>query len=523
MCSRRNPSRGDDGGDREQRQVKRPEFPAQLSRFRLVPCQARVHARAALRHLIPALYNRLVLALALLAAFQFQYEAPELVNAVYNLACLTGKIACSQPIYRKFWEDTLHVTPNDGAQFDKFSDILLRAEKAAPDYPHVQLLPNYTSYYPSLKVRRDLLIIALDGPSPEAVEKRAASLVGPQDAAALKAAIEHTIRRLHDWYAVNSSSASQSAKGIRAHLDKRTSLMQDAARFTEAKFASPRILVHALPSPAPAGDDATATVIGNHVTIEITNRMEGEGIASIVLHELTHALYDSADWSVHREVIHQFVSQDGAAIPAVYSLLNEAIATSVQLISQDAQPTDDRDVYRHPYIPRAARATVPVLKSAMAQHKTIRQGFVPEYVAAMQKELGGEAKTIRFELLSAALFASDANATARDAFLQQFRTLASVQTPEEAKHFEMMPQVRLVTYDEADRLASIPEVASLKKNRAFLYQFPGGQKWRHEFVFAGRDLAALTELINAVGKSTISPSGSILFTIEETAPAPAAK
>lgn len=458
----------------------------------------------------------LVVAL-LTASLQFQYEASEFTNAVYHVSCLTGRLQCSNPVYTKFWNEVMHATPQDGERFDKWSAIFDRAEKAAAKAPPAEFLPNYSSFYPSLRIRERLVTAAIEAGSPERFRRGAEAIVGAVDAAALADVLAHTMRRLHGWYLENGPAAKARLKLVRARLSRsRTApLIDSVATFVKADFPSRSVWLHAVPSPAPKQTDASAACVGNHFIIEITDEMNAEGMASIALHELTHALYASARQSDHLNLMGQFAATKHPAAPALYGLLNEALATGIQLALDQRKNVDDKDVYRHPYIPRIGRSTMPLLNRAIEQRTTMLDDFVASYIDAAEKELKAEIGTPRFQLLTAGVLASDKNKSAQDSFFQVFRVVGGVTSEAELDNYSSLPAVRLITYDQQDvHLSTVSGLSELTKHRGFAYRMAAAQAKRPVYILAGRDTEALVAVVKELAKISNAPAHGLLFKLE---------
>ena len=94
-----------------------------------------------------------LLALIVAAPLHLHFDASEFANAVYHVACLTGRLACTQAVYAKFWNETYNVTREDGLRFDEFRKIFEALENEAGKSQPAPFLPNYLSYFPSLRAR----------------------------------------------------------------------------------------------------------------------------------------------------------------------------------------------------------------------------------------------------------------------------------------------------------------------------------------------------------------------------------
>ncbi|HMF76473.1 MAG TPA: hypothetical protein VK604_12490, partial [Bryobacteraceae bacterium] len=215
-----------------------------------------------------------MLALALLASISlhFHYDASEFTNAVYHVSCLTGRVPCTNSVFTRFWNDEFHVTRDDGAQLDAWLEIFRKLESAAPAPASAPLLPNYASYYPSMKLRHSIIAAAVESRSSEDFRRRAAKLTNPSDAARLSQVLQHFQRRLHPWWlATGRHSVKTHIRQVRREMraSELMPLASQVAAFTEANLPTRDIYIHAIPGPFPTSKEAAATVIANHFFVEI--------------------------------------------------------------------------------------------------------------------------------------------------------------------------------------------------------------------------------------------------------------
>ena len=157
------------------------------------------------------------------------------------------------------------------------------------------------------------------------------------------------------------------------------------------------VYMHVVPSPDVGNDDASGTVIRNHFFMELVpppgsdsaaSRRAAKMVVGVAVHELAHALYDSAPVTVHLALMRQFVVASDHGGPSMYAFVNEAIATAVSGMVADLASEDDSDdggEDRHPYIPRLGRAATEPLRMALATSKTMNDGFVDDYVRPRER------------------------------------------------------------------------------------------------------------------------------------------
>jgi hypothetical protein len=358
----------------------------------------------------------MILAAALFAApLVFHTDASEFANVVYNVACLTQQISCTSEKYERFWKDELHWTVADQRELGKWKEIVRDAERRALPAAPAPLLPNYLSYYPGLRQRQAIIAAALDAGSPRAFGARAGRLVPAADARALAAVLSHFQQRLHPWWQRTGRARVAAVRDVeRALTPARRDLARRTAAFVHAAPEFTTAFMHVVPSPDVSNDDASGTALRNHFFMELVppdgdtepDADLGEGIVSVGLHELTHAFYDSAPIEVHRQLMQQFIDSPEALAPSFYTFLNEAIATAIQEMADD-QPRSERGGYQQAYIPRLGHSSVPLIRDAMRNGKTISDGFVHAYLRNGREVLNGDADTLRFALSSCALIASE--------------------------------------------------------------------------------------------------------------------
>ena len=75
--------------------------------------------------------------------------------------------------------------------------------------------------------------------------------------------------------------------------------------------------------PPPGPDDAAKRIV------------RGKMVVGVAVHELVHALYDSAPVGMHLSVMRQFVAASDPGAASMYAFVNEAIATAVAAMVSD--------------------------------------------------------------------------------------------------------------------------------------------------------------------------------------------
>jgi len=461
----------------------------------------------------------LEVALAAALPLAFAFDGAEHVNATYTVSCLAGHIACSRDLYDRLWHTELHWSDEDQRELDRWTQVIERAEHASPAIEPAPLLPNFQSYYPSVRARMAIVAAVSGAGSSGRVAAAAQGLVPAEDGAALQRVLQHFERRLRPWWrstgaAVVARHIEQVRRGMTAeHLHTSAAV----SSFMGARLPDARVFVHAVPSPAPAGDESAATVVQQHFFVEVVARDIARETIWKAMHELTHAYYDAAPAAVHTTLMRQFVASTEPSAPAFYTYFNEAIATAVQFVvlERDGEPLgSEEDGYRHPYIPRLARALLPVVRRVLAAGGSITQGVVEAYLAAGRASLGDRASSPAFTLASAALIGNDAHQPAITKFRRAFNVWFTVGTVDEWRKFEELSGVFFVTYpDLPPDLPTIPDLDQASRHRAFAFTARHHSKSR-VIVLAGRDAAAVAELVDRLAPVTSWPNDGVFLVID---------
>jgi len=236
----------------------------------------------------------------------------------------------------------------------------------------------------------------------------------------------------------------------------------------------------------------------------------------VSMHELTHYLYEAAPAGKHLALMQQFVQTDVPSASALYALLNEALAVSVQGIVAEFRPkshegTSDDDGYRHPFIPRLGRSTVSVLTTSLANGSTLSEpGFSKAYVREAIRELGADVTNPKFFLTAAAILPTDKASGAYEVFLQEFQPVSFIRS-DQFRLFPHLNLVFLVAYDVLGGLSSsYPALASRADKRGFAYMDSRDGK-ASVCILAGADADAIADVVREFAKlKSVTSSGFVL-------------
>lgn len=435
-----------------------------------------------------------LLALLALAPLQFHVDAPEYVNAVYNVGCLAERIACTKQVYLKFWSETLKTTREDSAKLDEFRTIFGQLEGSAGKIQPAPFLPNYRSDFPGSWIRVRLMAALLESKSPPEARRRAAAIASPRQADRLSKILEHFEKRLHPWWvATGKGIAQRGVKGVERQMAQLglPRLAGEVAAFFELRDTARDLYLHAVPSPDYAGKEASAYPTLNHFCVELTEEINMDTMASVALHELTHSLYELAPSARKLVLMRQFVDSSDAASQPLYMYLNEAVASGVQQLLQERNGKKGEVSYHELFIPRLSQAAAPLIRQAIERKTSLFDGFAGPYIDAGRRVLGADADKARFKFSSAALLGSK---PLRALFLEQFPLLSSVDSKEDHALFAELNEVRLATFRDAGSLPKeIEGLEEKMRGRGFAYVRRRSEKSLALYLI-GRDEAAVGDL-----------------------------
>jgi hypothetical protein len=453
--------------------------------------------------------------LAIAPTFHFQVDAAEFPNAVYHLGCLSNRTPCTKSEVEKFWHTDLHWTADDQHHLDTWTKTLDAIAARQPQPQEIPFLPNTPSYFPEMTAVRRILTAGLDSRSPADFRKRAATLASPTEIAAIAAALQHFERRLRPWWKSQGAryaaalrrplQAVLDAPGVSAEADR-------IARFMESEITRREFHIDLIPRNEPKSDAAIATPVGNHLILEVTDAARPKEALPLVMHELTHVLYDLAPLRLHQKLINDFVASSEPQSQALYAILNEGIATGVQIhLLHDSKSGEDE--YRDPFIPRIGRAVAPALGQALENGPTLFHGFLETYLQASAAEMKEELASPRFILISAIRITVGNLVEAEQACNTYLKTYWTASFDQRARYPEVNLLV-LLPYAHLDAVSdNWPEIIPLSKaHRGYVFSAPRNTK-AHWYVLAGQDDATIAELVKRLAAiRTKAPEGLILTT-----------
>src|SRR6202000_772813 len=106
-------------------------------------------------------------------------------------------------------------------------------------------------------------------------------------------------------------------------------------------------------------------------------------------------------------LMRQFVESGDLSANPFYMYLNEAMATAVELVFSGRNGRTVEEPYTDAYIRRRGKAVVPLLRTALAQRKSLYDGFTAPYLAASRAALGEESDGVQFRYSCMALLGTE--------------------------------------------------------------------------------------------------------------------
>jgi hypothetical protein len=454
----------------------------------------------------------LLFAIAAALPLHFHVDATEFANTVYQTTCVTGRITCSRAIYHRFWDEKYHATEEDHAKFQEFGAIFDELESTAPQPPPTPFLSNDFSYVPRLKIRNSWVAAALASKSPADFRKRATALGKPQQAEKLAAILAYFQGRLHPWWvATGLPILKDRFPGIEKSLRTQhvPELAIEVAAFLEASPTSRDYYLHTVPNPEYDGDEGNGTMVLNQFALEVSHRIKPDDLGWIAIHEFTHSAYEQAPQPRKDALMQQFVDSGDAAAQPLYLYLNEAMATAVELLLAERNGKTIEEPYTELYIPRLAKAALPLLRTALQDRKTLYDGFTAPYLAAGRAALGAEADGLQFRYSCVALLADP---DVRNAFLDRLPLRYFVDSRETWDRYSHLDGILILRYDQIHFDGNDAGLQSLmEKHRGIVYI---RHDERNTVFMLARDNATLDQLGKLWAESKEPAHEGLIFTIE---------
>ena len=456
----------------------------------------------------------LILALFVALPVQIEPDSGLFSNAFYHVACLAEAIDCSKADFSRFWQEELGWNDTDNEALDGFKSVLADVVEDAPEHEPVPFPPNFPGYYPGMRAQASLLSAVLESGSATEIRAFVGDSVSSSDQEKLASAFGHFVARLRPWWESKSKiwlQAHQRSALEQIEESGLGDLMNKMGEFLAARVSQIGLHIIHLPESA---NGSRATIIDNHVFVETDPNDDPTNSVWKVLHEMTHVLYDRGPPERHRELITQFIQSEPPHAMSLYVLLNEAVATGLQLMVFDRLQIQMENFYSDPLVATVAQSAKPLLVEALSGGSTLYEGFSHRYIRVASEDLGHSIHSPRFILAGTVLLGMESYPQSAGAFLRGIAPRLMWDSEDGALAFPEVNVVRLLTHDEIDLLR--PRLAldeSFLRHRAFVYLQPSTSK-RKVFWISGRDEGSLTEAVGAFVQLQDASSVGRLVTIE---------
>jgi hypothetical protein len=355
----------------------------------------------------PAVRN-LLFALALLLPAQLQalgdgpaflVQVSPIANLVYQLDCLSGSIHCSQGAYMQLWKSDLRWNEGDQTELEKWKQIRSKYRgQLVLQEPKPASLALPWNGEEGVQLDEKFLIAAFHANDLSSLRNEWEALVDPADLLVLEQVITHFQPRFELWWKRDASAESERMRQkMQMVLRGRAieSTVGTFAHFYGANIpAGYPIYFNLIFRPANGDTHTQGTEMENHAVVEFLPGEDVNKRLTVVLHELCHFLYSSAQPAQKQQLTREFAESPDPAAMAGWALLNESLATALGngIASQQLRPAafetelhTKLSFYNDIAIDSAAKALLPFLQGWMAHGKTLYdQGFVQEYLSELR-------------------------------------------------------------------------------------------------------------------------------------------
>jgi hypothetical protein len=404
-------------------------------------------------------------------------RATAITNLTWQLDTLAGRTNTEPKDYEDLWRNDLAWTSADARQLNAWRKLWERHRRERSSDPQAMQAAyalNFARASASVPLDYQYRIAAANAADLDALTAAYTKLCGKACASRFIRILRHFEPRFTKWWTTEGLPTSRATiDHLHRLLDTANvgPLWESALRFTAGKAATPQLItLNVIVHPKQYLTNMTATVMEDHMLLEAVDDPEfADRQLPIVVHEMTHHFYEIAPLPDHLRLVERFAQRPEPYSLSAYSVLNEALAISVQFLlekriltaAQYAEATaKDEDIYGDPFIAQAGRAAMPIVEEMMARGQTLfNDDFVERYVSALGNALGPKTASPRFVVSSRVLIADRRNDKARDQFTRSVRGIWSDDTWTSLKKFPDMSAVVLLTK------RSLP---SLRKNHSTL-------------------------------------------------------
>ncbi len=311
------------------------------------------------------------------------FRAGAVGNLAWQLDTLSGHSNTKAKDYTDLWRHDLAWSSEDAQQLERWSVLHSRYRGAKTEnrngkspYP-----PNYGRFY-GTAVSRDAAfrIAALDAPDLATLRSKYEELCGRACAGRFVGILRHFWPRFSDWW---QHEGLTTASKLVPQIVSKTSdsdlgnVCQSAIALTNAQVpARATVALDLAIHPKKYLTNTTATVLEGHLLIEVVDDPKiGAPPLATAIHEFTHHFYDLAPRPDHVRLIERFLQRPEPYSMAAYSILNEVVAASVQLLAEKKSrsledfngfASKDDNIYFDPFISKVVRLTSPLIEQRIA-------------------------------------------------------------------------------------------------------------------------------------------------------------
>lgn len=412
---------------------------------------------------------RRVAALLLLAAAcpgavpKLRFIASEIANLTFELDAMAGLSPADGEAYRALWSRELRWDREDDWQLDRWKRARRLPEEESPLAP-VAWPPNYPSYYGrALGVDGEVRIAGLRARSADDYGKQLRRLTGRDGADALVSVVRHFAPRFHEFWEREGRRLTEPRAREFEQLSTQNAIPELARQLAAFTGASPKELrFYLIAHPARFGRQAMATMTRGHAPVELLDDELPRERLSVIVHEMTHDLYDRAPAGRQLALIEEFRRRPQPWRMAAYSYLNEALATAAQVLVERRLRSDadfvrwaanPENIYSQPWIAALGAATHPLLERFLRDGRGLFDGFAGSYLVAAERALGGRLEHPHFRLASRVVLMENRRLrSAARRLRERVPSIAEMSGWQELARFPEAPVVLLTLDEERDAL-----------------------------------------------------------------------
>ncbi len=456
-----------------------------------------------------------------------QIRAGAVGNLAWQLDTLIGRTNTAPKDYEDLWRKDLEWGAEDARMLGKWSALHARHRRARTAiHGRAVYPPNYARFYGSATGRDYAFrIAAAEAEDFERLRERYAALCGERCAGEFIDVLRHFWPRFKGWWEKEGLTTAQRFVPEMAGLMTKHGLgelCETAARVTASRVPARHVLgIDVMVHPKAYLTNMSATVMENHVLTELTEDEKVGGVRMpLLIHELTHHLYDFAGEADHLRLIERFAARPEAYSMAAYSLLNEGLACGIQLmVEKRMRPAaefgefvaTDENIYFDPFIARAGRALLPVMERWVAEGRTVFDDeFVEAYLRAFGREMGPLVASPRLILSSRVQIHGPKGKAASHEFRQLVRGISTQEEWKDLRAAKDLGGVVFLTKGEMGLVRRnggvvpgtvVKAVTEAARGRGtFVYGWRRTAKAMVFFVY-GEDEARLLEAVRAFAKN----------------------